>query len=365
MISADLEDQPAIVELQNYIPQTSSTGIEQNVNPFIEGPTATCSHKLKPLAIPEQGLPVLGLLTPVEETPDDAQASSSKAVRRLPIPSRRIDLNRPRAQSWTNRSAPSHPTPTFFPTESDAIQTITNNPISQTTIVERPAFGPGYHSGARDVLSSPRNDPFPKQRSAYSRTGPREARSLTVSYPTNTESVLSGRISTPKSPHISPLTPPEHRIVPRTRANSNVATPRHQIQHWNATSDAAPNASTNSGSLVDADAIEIQSPRFHNAKVKALPRPPTVLENSTETQMISGNRLHITTKDKGKGRAIEFTEQTVSQNNHQCDNTTDYGLLTPPDSSINMCPPASNAIALSGLRRVRPRGPRFRRSTIC
>ncbi|KAJ3746569.1 hypothetical protein DFH05DRAFT_1485741 [Lentinula detonsa] len=321
---------------------------------------------LKPL-IPQEHAPVtLGLLTPVEEIPDEAEATSSKAVRPLPIPNQQIDSNRPRARTWATWSDDSQLilTSTIRNNVIQIIPESTNDPalVASTNdssgLIKRDSrVGSKRSSGALEMLTARHHNVPPSKCTLRSNSSrPREGRSLTVSNSLDAEFVISVRRPAPQLPHSDPPTPSERQFFQRERANTNAAVPRRQIQNWIASANVASNAAS-SAEFKSAEAPSF-SPRSHNAKVKALPSPP-VAENATkEIQARITNQSHITRQDKGKGKAVDSIPQFISQEHYHGDKSG-YGLLTPPDSA-----PALDGLALSGLRGTRPRGPRPRRSTI-
>ncbi|KAJ3795340.1 hypothetical protein GGU11DRAFT_747134 [Lentinula aff. detonsa] len=369
-MSVDFEDQPAIVILQNYIPQASPTVMEPEVNPLCleksTAPKSSCLPRLKSLIPHEHGSVTLGLLTPVEEIPDEAEASSSKAVRPLPIPNQQIDSNRPRARTWAT-----------WPDDSQLIlaSTIRSNVIqiipestndsalvatndSSGSIKRDSRVGSKRSSGALEMLTAHHHNVPPSKCTLRSNSSrPREGRSLTVSNSMDAEFVISVRRPAPQLPHSDPPTPSERQFFQRERANTNAAVPRRQIQNWIASANVASNAAS-SAEFKPAEAPSF-SPRSHNAKVKALPSPPVAENAMKETQARITNQSHVTRQDKGKGKAVDSIPQFISQEHYHGDDKSGYGLLTPPDSA-----PALDGLALSGLRGTRPRGPRPRRSTI-
>ncbi|GAV99540.1 glutathione s-transferase [Lentinula edodes] len=250
--------------------------------------------KLKPLIIPEQGTVALGLLTPVEETPDDSEASSSKIIRPLPVPSRRNNPSRPRAQSTATQSAVSRLFPKVPTTRRDVIQIIPDLPaVVASTTIER-LVGSDY-----------------------------EALEMFMARP----SVQA---------HFSQRCWNQHPSLSRARANTSVALPRHQIQNRIA-SPTATSSTTASSYSADVNTPDTQSPKIPVTKVKALPSPPVILEK------IEGNRFQVMSKDKGKGKALDFAGQSHFQNDYQ--GNTGHGLLTPPDSAKRFVFTANNSNA--------------------
>ncbi|KAJ3852334.1 hypothetical protein EV368DRAFT_82642 [Lentinula lateritia] len=301
--------------LQDYIPKTSSTVMGSSINPlYMERPSATilaCPPKLKPLIIPEQGTVALGLLTPVEETPDDSEASSSKIIRPLPVPSRRNNPNRPRAQSTATQSAVSRPFPKLPTNRRDVIQIIPDPPaVLASTLIERVVSSdpeaPEMNDHQYDLSSK---HTF---RSSASSLGSRKGRNLTDLPPIDAGTVSKGRISVSRTPHQSShhFTRSERPFLSRARAHTSVALPGHQIQNRIA-SPTATSSTIGSSYSANVDTPDTQLPKIPITKVKALPSPPVVLEK------IEGNRFHVMSKDKGKEKALDFAGQSDSQNDYQ------------------------------------------------
>ncbi|KAJ3906268.1 hypothetical protein F5879DRAFT_663961 [Lentinula edodes] len=194
-------------------------------------------------------------------------------------------------------------------------------------------------------------------RSGASSLGSRKGRNLADLPPIDAGTVSAGRISVSKTTRQPShhFTRSERPFLSRARANTNIALPGHQIQN-RYVSPTATSSTTASLYSANVNTSDTQSPKIPITKVKALPSPPVVLEK------IEGNRFHVMSKDKGKGKALDFAGQSDSQNDYQ--GNTGHGLLTPPDSAKSSCPPVSTELALSGFRGARPRGPRTRRSTI-
>ncbi|KAJ3992555.1 hypothetical protein F5050DRAFT_904203 [Lentinula boryana] len=336
-------------------------------------PKSSCLPRLKPLIPYEHGPGTLGLLTPVEETPDEAEATSWKAVRPLPTPTKQIDSSRPRARTWATWSNDSQLI-LASTIRSNVIQIIpdsTNDPVlvaidDSSGLIKRDSrVGLNRSSGALEMLTARHHNVPPSRCTLRSNSSrPREGRSLTVSNSMDAEFVISVRRTAPQlpHPHSDPPTPSDRQFFQRERANTNAAVPQHQIQNWIASANVASNVASSAESN-PAEAPSF-SPRFHNAKVKALPSPP-IAENATkETQARITNQSHITHQDKGKGKAVDSIPQFISQEYYRGDKSG-YGLLTPPDSAPTLNTPPLDGLALSGLRGTRPRGPRPRRSTIC
>jgi hypothetical protein len=132
----------------------------------------------------------------------------------------------------------------------------------------------------------------------------------------------------------------------------------HPLKLRSAAPNTAPCSSSLLGSREEAPDYKCTGP-----KVKALPKIPVVSNGDQEhIEILLESKPRLTAKEKGKGKAIDFLPRSISQNMPETD-TSNYGLLTPPESAIMDSSP--NTSPLSGLRGIRPRGPRTRRSTIC
>ncbi|KAJ4496022.1 hypothetical protein C8J55DRAFT_553766 [Lentinula edodes] len=284
--------------------------------PIIHRKAATnlaCPPKLKPLIIPEQGTVALGLLTPVEETPDDSEASSSKIIRPLPVPSRRNNPNRPRAQSTATQSTVSRLFPKLPTTRRDVIQIIPDPPaVVASTTIERLV---GSDFEAPEMFMEDHQHDLPSKhtfRSGASSLGSRNGRNLADLPPIDAGTVSAGRISVSKTTRQPShhFTRSERPFLSRARANTSVALPGHQIQN-RYVSPTATSSTTASLYSANVNTSDTQSPKIPITKVKALPSPPVVLEK------IEGNRFHAMSKDKGKGKALDFAGQSDSQNDYQ------------------------------------------------
>ncbi|KAH7869531.1 uncharacterized protein C8R40DRAFT_739885 [Lentinula edodes] len=242
-------------------------------------------------------------------------------------------------------------------TRRDVIQIIPDPPaVVASTTIER-LVGSDYE--APEMFMDHQHDLPSKHtfRSGASSLSSRKGRNLTDLPPIDAGTVSTGRISVSKTSHQPShhFTRSEHPSLSRARANTSVALPGHQIQNRIA-SPTATSSTTASSYSADVNTPDTQSPKIPVTKVKALPSPPVLLEK------IEGNRFQVMSKDKGKGKALDFAGQSHFQNDYQ--GNTGHGLLTPPDSAKSSCPPVSTELALSGFRGARPRGPRTRRSTI-
>ncbi|KAE9405517.1 hypothetical protein BT96DRAFT_988309 [Gymnopus androsaceus JB14] len=346
--------------LQNAIQTVSPTTIDPSaVTPLSvdiipnSATTPASPPKLKPLIIPELGSVALGLLTPVDETPDDAESTNQNVYRSLPVPKIEFKRNRPRARSLATWSAESR----TLSTSHSNRDVLLDHP-SAHTLVSSGQLSPGVSSKhlQRSFLSPSNSDNttlWHVPHSGVSRNGTREGRSSTVSYSV-AKPALAGRISAPKLSHqrSSLPSPPERQFISRARANTSATVPKHQVQSWIASPTAVPNTAPNPPFETHAN--------FPGPKVKALPRIPVVVDNTLEqTRNSLEGRRPLTAKEKGKGRAFEVLP--ISQNVSQ----TGTGLLTPPESANTPFGASPNSSTLSSMRVNRPRGPRTRRSTIC
>ncbi|KAJ3716429.1 hypothetical protein C8R42DRAFT_194033 [Lentinula raphanica] len=225
-MSVAFEDESVIVSLQEYIPQTSRIGNETDAIPSYEdntnAPQSTPVPKLRSLVIPEKGQPTLGLLTPVEENPDEPTSITAKVIRPLPIP----NSNRPRARSWADWSADFQP--------NLASPTIGNNhtsrPISANPSGSRLAhIAPNNDdcsmiSTPDHTLEAPTTPPYSHYSESTSKPIVRASNSSRYGPPGGR--YLTGRVITPQSPpHHPGNSSPESRFISRARANTtNVAT---------------------------------------------------------------------------------------------------------------------------------------------
>ncbi|KIK68337.1 hypothetical protein GYMLUDRAFT_713507 [Collybiopsis luxurians FD-317 M1] len=314
--------------------------------------------KLKPLIIPEQSSVALGLLTPVDESADDEESTNGKFIRPLPVPKNESGtIHRPRASSWATWTAGAD-------SSSFTIQ-------SETLLSTPSAHSAPTHSHRNISLTSGKSRPVSENRSqkfskndgnsrlsphhSISDTGTREGRSATVSYISEARPVSTGRKSSSKLPNYrsSLPSPPEHHFASRARANTSAAVPKHQVQNWLASPTVNP-------SRVASPFTEVRTadaqPKLLGPKIKALPHIP-VTSNCEALEPDKMERTApLTAKDKGKGRATDVILESDSSNG---------GLVTPPDSAQTPAGPSPNTSPLSGPRGTRPRGPRTRSSTIC
>ncbi|KAF9078568.1 hypothetical protein BDP27DRAFT_1441000 [Rhodocollybia butyracea] len=331
-MSVGLEDNVHFIASHDSIQPTSSMTMDPMSVDITDANSLSSPPKLKPLIIPEQGsVALLGLLTPVDETPDDAEPTHH-IHRRLPVPMGEIKTNRPRARSWAT-----------WTTES-------RTPISANRAVHPESSGGRFFNKEKSLsaLENPvdrsqtsRNTTEVSPIRGISRAGTREGRSFTISHVTDATTI---RISTPKLAQRSTLpSPPERPFISRARANTSVPVSRHHVQNWIASPIATP-----------SPRLAVQ---YTQSRVKALPKVPV-------TSDIVDQERHPRLTDKGKGK--ERSPDVVSESVVRRDkNSAKYGLLTPPVSAKTLGGAGSSASTLSGLRGIRPKGPRTRRSTIC
>ncbi|KAF5392756.1 hypothetical protein D9757_000798 [Collybiopsis confluens] len=282
--------------------------------------------KLKPLIIPEQGSVAIGLLTPVDEAPDNAEYTTNETGLR-PLPTPKSDPTiRLRASSWATWSA-----------DASSSQTSTRSPSRWNTSAAAPRSRAA--KGDSDVGSSVESS----QRRSPARTRTRDSRSATVCCHPETNLALKPTLKS--SHHRSSLpSPPERHFLSRGRASTQAspAVPKYHVQDWLASPTAPP-------------LIAEPKRKGLGFKVKALPNIPISVNMETPEQDRQESKPRLTAKDKGKTKAIDVTPVL---------DTSNYGLLTPPDSAQSGPDPNTSSLP-SGLRGLRPRGPRTRRSTIC